>query len=182
MLFTGLRYLEMLQFKSLLPKGQHPFYPTPYSQSLAMSLPAVQLFQSASRILQEESKKPTVRSQRATHTSHRTSSSPGGHSHVRGIRVCAAFKTPFSGSSATPETHFFTLGVSSYAFQFPFLKNSAFLDPFYSDFGKISAPNTLILVKSCSKDHSFLRKKKICSVDPTFENLCGIYPPKKKKN
>ena len=44
---------------------------------------------------------------------------------------------------------------------FPFSKNSAFFGPFLSDFGKISAPNTLILAKICSPDPSFLKKKSI---------------------
>ena len=51
---------------------------------------------------------------------------------------------------------------------FRFSKNSAFLGPFLSDFGKISAPNTLILPNICSHDPSFF-KKKIYSVDPTLE-------------
>ena len=45
---------------------------------------------------------------------------------------------------------------------------------------KLLAPNTLILVKICSQDPSFF-KKKICSVNkPYFENRCGTYPPKLK--
>ena len=80
---------------------------------------------------------------------------------------------PFSGYSAAPETHLFTPSVNFYALCFPFSKILAILGPFFSDFGKISAPTHLIH----SQDPSFLRKK-ICSVDPTFENPCGTYPQK----
>ena len=62
-------------------------------------------------------------------------------------------------SSATPETHLFTPSVSSYALHFHLLKNSTFLGSFFSDFSKISAPNTLIWAKICSLDPSFLTKK-----------------------
>ena len=103
-----------------------------------------------------------------------------GHSHVRGIWVCAALMTPFSGSSTAPETHFFTpISVSSYALLYLFL-NSASLGPFLSDFGKISAPNTHTNFDKNLFPVPLLFKKKICSVDPTFENLCSTYPPKKK--
>ena len=40
-------------------------------------------------------------------------------------------------------------------------KKIAFLGPFLSDFGQISAPNTLILAKICSQDPSFLRKNSV---------------------
>ena len=75
-----------------------------------------------------------------------------GYSHVRGIRVCAALTTPFLGSSATPETHLFkNLVLVLIPSVFRVLKYLAFLGPFLSDFGKISAPNTLIVAKSCSQ-------------------------------
>ena len=55
--------------------------------------------------------------------------------------MCRFDYPPFQ---AAPGTHLFTPSVSSYTSIFHFLKNSAFLGPFLSDFGKISAPNTLI--------------------------------------
>ena len=101
----------------------------------------------------------------------------GGHSHIRGIiRVCAALTNPFSGSSAATAAHLFTPSVSSYALCF-FEKFSIFrpislrswqnFSSKHINFGKKFVPKTLFL------------KKKIHSVDPAFENLCGVYPPKK---
>ena len=107
--------------------------------------------------------------------------SPGEGTHMSEVYgYVPLWQPPFLGSSAAPETHLFTPSVSFYALHFPFFKKLAFLGPFLSDFGKFSAPNTLILAKICSQDPSMLRKK-IRSVDPTFENPCGTCLPKKKK-
>ena len=110
-----------------------------------------------------------------------TCSNPGGHSHVRGILVCSALRPPFQAPPPLYRPTFLHLVSVLMPSIFHFLKNSAFWGPSLSDFGKISTPNTLILAKICSWDPIFLRKK-ICSVDSTFENLCGTYPPKKKKS
>ena len=80
----------------------------------------------------------------------------GGHSHVRGIWVCAALTFPLSGSSTAPEFHLFTPSSLLMPSIFCFLTNLAFLGSFLSDFGNISAPNTLILAKICSQDPSFV--------------------------
>ena len=67
---------------------------------------------------------------------------PRRHSHVRSIPVCAALTTLFSGSPVVerPTSAFYT-------------KNSAFLGSLLSDFGKVSVPNTLlILAKIRSQD------------------------------
>ena len=112
----------------------------------------------------------------------------GGHSHVRGIglQVCAALMTPFSGFSATPETHLFTpsvpASVSSYALRFLgffFPKNSAFLGPFLSDFGKISAPNNTNFDENLFPRPYFCVKNPFCR--PYFWKLVWHKPTKKKK-
>ena len=80
----------------------------------------------------------------------------GGGTHMSGIiRVCAA--------QALPPLQRPALSVSSYALRFPFFEknkqtnkqnnnnnnnNKTFLDPFLSNFGKLSAPNTLFLAKT----------------------------------
>ena len=77
------------------------------------------------------------------------------HSHVKRYNTgMCRFDDPFSGPSAAPETHLFTPSVNSYALRFLFFeKKKKNLGPFLSNFGKISAPNTLILVKICFQDH-----------------------------
>ena len=94
-------------------------------------------------------------------------SSRMGNPGARGALTCQRYMgmchfddPPFLGSSTAPETHLFIPSVSSYALHF--LKNSAFLGPFFSDFGKISAPNTLILAKICSQDSNLSRKTLFC--------------------
>ena len=102
---------------------------------------------------------------------------PGG-THMSEVYRYVPLGPTFSGSSAAPETRYLlTPSVSSYAFRFS--KNSTFLGTFFSDFGKISAPNTLMLAKFRSQDLSVYEK--IRSVDPTFENPCGTYLTHKKK-
>ena len=89
--------------------------------------------------------------------------SPGGYTHMSEIYgYVPLWRPPFSGSSAAPETHLFTPSVSSYALRFPFFEKFSILGLLLSDFGKISAPNTLILAKICSQDPSFLRKNPFC--------------------
>ena len=61
----------------------------------------------------------------------------------RGTLICQKYMCRFEGPffQAAPETHIFTPSVSYYAIRVRFSKNSAFLGPFLSNFGKISAPN-----------------------------------------
>ena len=85
--------------------------------------------------------------------------------------MCRFDGTLLSCSSAAPETHI--LHLASVIMPSVFRsKNSAFLGPFLSNFGKISAPNTLISAHIRSQDPSFR------SVDPTSENPCDTYPKK----
>ena len=80
----------------------------------------------------------------------------GGATHMSEVYGYVPLWQPrFSGSSATPEATFLHLMSVLMPSIFHFLKNSAFLGPFLSDFGKISAANTLILAKICSQDPSF---------------------------
>ena len=80
----------------------------------------------------------------------------------------------FDGSSAAPETHLFTPSVSSYALCFLFFeKFCIFRSIFHWFWQNISSKHTHF-GKNLFPRPYFL-KKKIHSVDPTFENLCGTY-------
>ena len=73
----------------------------------------------------------------------------GGHSHVEGIRVCAALMTPlFRLTPLLQRPTFLHLVSVLKPSVFCFSKNSAFFNPFLSDWGKISAPDTLIFEKN----------------------------------
>ena len=98
----------------------------------------------------------------------------GGHSHWKVAWVCAAFKTPFSWHSFTPETHYFKPFLQFRHLYF--LKNLHSQAQFFLILAKIL---TQILAKICSQNPSF--KSKNLFWDPTFINLGGTYLTKKKK-
>ena len=62
-----------------------------------------------------------------------------------------------------------------------FSKNSAFLGPFLSDFGKISAPNTLIWAKICTQGHFFFKEKNLFCRSYFWKPMWHIPTKKKKK-
>ena len=74
------------------------------------------------RFLDKQNHTPTNQSSTSINLSR------GGHSHVRGVWVCATL-TPLSGSSAVPDTHLFTPSVGSYALHFPFFKKIGIFRP-----------------------------------------------------
>ena len=95
-----------------------------------------------------------------------------GRSYVRSIREYAALTAPFYQAPPPLQRPTFYTQRQLSVFR---LKNSAFLGPFLSNFGKISAPNTLISAQIRSQDPGFR------SVDLTSENPCDTCPPPKKK-
>ena len=110
----------------------------------------------------------------------------GGHSHVRGIWVCATLMTPLfrllrCSRSRPSLLHLVSVLMPSVFRFFFFEKILAFLGSFLSDFGRISAPapNTLILAKICSQGPSFLRKNPFGR--PYFWKPMRHIPTKKKK-
>ena len=90
-------------------------------------------------------------------------SMPRGHSHVRDVWVCVTLTTTYEAPLPLQRPIFLHLSV--------FQKFS--ICPFLSDFGNISAPNTLIVTKNCSQDPSFFKNKSV--VDPILGNPWGIY-------
>ena len=96
----------------------------------------------------------------------------GGHWPRKGVWGCAAVMTPFFQASRRSLAYHFTIIAPLFCPHFQILENFSI---FSLVLVKISALKTQILQKT----PHFSRK--IRSLDPTFGNLCGTYPPKKKK-
>ena len=86
---------------------------------------------------------------------------PGGSAHMLEVYgYVPLWRPPFQAPLLLQGPTFLHLVSVLMPSVFCFSINLALLDPFLSDFGKISAPNTLIMTKIRSQDPSFLRKKK----------------------
>ena len=113
----------------------------------------------------------------------RLCSGGGGHSHVRGIRVCAALTTPFSGSSAAPATYlFFTNSVSSYVLHFLFFQKFGVRTcwPISLQFRQnFSSKHTNFGENLFPRPYFFLWKNPFCR--PYFWKPVWHIPTKKKK-
>ena len=96
-----------------------------------------------------------------------------GHSHWKVVRGCAAVMTSFFQDSWLSLAYQFTInGPLIYLSHFQFLEK---LFIFSLVLAKISALKMQIFWIFTPKTPHFSRK--ICSVDPTFGNLCGTHPP-----
>ena len=99
----------------------------------------------------------------------------GGHYHWKVVWGCAAVMTPFFRASRRSLASQFTINAPFMCPPFQFLENFAFSALFWA---KISALKTQNFWIFAPKTPQFSRKT--CSLDPTFGNPCGTYPPKKK--
>ena len=75
--------------------------------------------------------------------------------------ICATLTTPPFQAPLLQRPTFLHLVSVLMPSIFHFPQKSAFLGSFLSNFGKISAPNTLIVAKICSQDPSFLKTKSV---------------------
>ena len=97
---------------------------------------------------------------------------PAGHSHLKVVWGCAPVMIPlFSGQSALPSLPICHQRAPHFQFSGNFCIFSLVL-------AKISALKMQIFKIFVPKTPHFSRK--IHPLDPTFGNLCGTHPPKKK--
>ena len=100
----------------------------------------------------------------------------GGHSHWKVVQGCAAVMTPIFQANRRSLAFQFTINTPLMCHPFWFFRKILHFQPCFGQ--KFQLSKCKFVQIFVPKTPHFSRK--ICSLDPTFGNLCGTHPPKKK--